>query len=457
MRERLAAWGRRLWSLLGTGFELFPLTPLGLLVVFASSTALLYVAMPEMDLVLIALGWVVLAIALVSMLAVTAGAIRLYFATAGYRGPGERTLETLRSLPTGFSTPGLLFLPFVQVFWEWLDPDAQLEIDRHGFRLSEDAKLFARGYVSGVRRRLVVRDVFGLAKVAFRHHDPGQLTVLPNAGMLREMPILISMSGGDDFPHPMGIEDGDRVELRRYAPGDPARFIHWKVFGRTRKLVVRKPERALTRARRVVSYLVAGPSDEASAAAARVAVEHGALGTEWVFGADGSIGESRDVAGGIDRIVRSADAAKGTLGASALHGFLTSAEESGPAALVLFVPAEPGPWLERALAVVKPRARRTKVVIGVDGIAPRVERPLVLRALLRDAPPPRVSMADALEAVVRAFSGLGVEVVVVDRTNGRRLGEQHRRAMAQLAEAKVGEAARPKRAKRARPDEEHAA
>ena len=52
------------------------------------------------------------------------------------------------------------------------------------------------------------------------------------------------------------LEDGDRIELRRYVPGDSARFIHWKVFGRTRKLMVRVPERALSRARRTVGVLV---------------------------------------------------------------------------------------------------------------------------------------------------------------------------------------------------------
>lgn len=433
MNERFRAWGRRLWSGVGTGFELFPLTPLGLLVVFASSAALIEIAIPEMDVVLVALGWVVLAIALVSMLAVIAGALRIYFAIRGYRGPDERKLETLRSLPTGFSAPGLLLVPFVQVFWEWEEPDAQLDLDRHGFRLVEDATLFARGYIQGVRRRVVVRDVFGLAKVGFRHRDPGRLTVLPSAGALREMPILISMSGGDEFPHPMGIDDGDRVELRRYAPGDPARFIHWKVFSRTRKLVVRRPERALTRARRVVSYLVAGPGDEASAGAARVAVEHGALGTEWVFGADGSLGEARDAAGGIERIVRSADAKDS--GATTLRSFVERAETSGPAALVLFVPAEPGPWVQRALEVVKSRANRTKVVIGVDGIEPERVRPWWAKAVLAAPPPRRISSADALEEVVRAFAKAGIEAVVVDRTHGRRLGELHRRAMREATSA----------------------
>jgi hypothetical protein len=450
LKELLRALGRRLGGALERLFELFPLTPLGLLVVFAASMGLVFVAMPEMDLVLVALSWVVLAIAGGAMLAVIVGAVRLGLALRGASASGdERTLETLRSLPTGFSLPGLFFLPFVQVFWEWVGPTAQLELNREGLLVAEDALLYERGHIGSIERRVVVRDVFGLAKVAFRHRTVQPLTVLPSAGLLKQMPILVSMSGGDDLPHPMGVEDGDRVELRRYAPGDPARFIHWKVYGRTRKLVVRKPERALTRARRVVSYLVAGPGDEASAGAARVAIERvlssGELGVEWIFGADGSHGEARDVPGALDRVVRSAHVRAGAEGGAAgLSTFVARAEERGPASLVLFVPAEPGPWLERAVAVLRPRAARAKVVIGVDGVELRPPRALWARALLREPAPVRVSSAEALEEVVQRLQGHCAEIVVVDRSSGRRLGDAHRRAM--LAEASRGAPPRTERA-----------
>lgn len=450
MKERLRALGRRLRAGIDRGFELFPLTPLGLLVVFSAVAGLVFVAMPEMDLVLVALCWVVLALAAGAMLAVIGGAVRLRLALRGLARGQDRTLETLRSLPTGFSLPGLFFLPFVQIFWEWIGPTGQLELNREGLRVAEDALLFERGYVGAIERRIVVRDVFGLAKVAFRHRTTQSLTVLPSAGALKQMPILVSMSGGDDLPHPMGVEDGDRVELRRYAPGDPARFIHWKVYGRTRKLVVRKPERALTRARRVVSYLVAGPGDEASAGAARVAIERvlsaGELGAEWIFGADGSVGEARDVPGALDRVVRSADVrGQAGGGAAGLSSFVARAEEKGPASLVLFVPAEPGPWIERAIAVLRLRASRSKVVVGVDGVELRPPRSLWARALLRAEAPARSSSAEALEEVVQRLKGHAAEIVVVDRSSGRRLGDAHRRAM--LAEA----------ARRAAPNTERAA
>ena len=79
------------------------------------------------------------------------------------------------------------------------------------------------------------------------------MDALPRLAGLSRMPALSSLASGDAAPHPMGLEDGDRLELRRYMPGDPARFIHWKVLSRTRRLMVRTPERALSLARRTAA------------------------------------------------------------------------------------------------------------------------------------------------------------------------------------------------------------
>ena len=48
------------------------------------------------------------------------------------------------------------------------------------------------------------------------------------------------------------------------------------------------PERAVAQTKRVVAYLATGARDEPAAAAARVALESGALGPGWAFGADGA-------------------------------------------------------------------------------------------------------------------------------------------------------------------------
>lgn len=435
MREKLGALWKRFDRAAQRALDYFPITPLGLLVGALSSAALYTIAYPTMDLVVLVLGWAMLALLAAAVLGVILGTIRLRFAARRLVRGGEEKLETGRMLPTGVTLPSLLLVPMVRVWWAWESPGADVAVEHQGFfLLREEASLRARGYVRGVRRRIVVEDVFGLSRLAFRSDDPVQLTVLPHAGGLREMPVLVSLSGGDDFPHPMGVDDGDRVEIRRYAPGDPARFIHWKVFSRTRKLMVRMPERALTRARRTVAYLVAGARDEATAAAARVAIETGALGPDWVFGADGTPGEASEPGPALERVIRSVTASEN--GAAGLRAFVDRAEKAGPAALVLFVPPEPGPWLDRVVALLKVRTGRSKVVVATDAISTPRPRSWLRRLLFR-APERIGTTAEGLDRVTRAIAATRVEMVVVDRQSGRRLGDAHRRAMAALARSEA--------------------
>lgn len=430
-QERWRRWGRALVAAERRLSDWLPITPLGISIAIFGTVVLRLFAYPEMDLVLLVVGYGCLGLVGVAALLVSIGGIWLKRASRRYRGPDERTLETGRSSPTGLRLPSLALVPFVHVWWEWLAPHgASVDLRSRGLSLEEDVHLEERGHVKGIERRIVVQDVFGLARVAIRHRDPARLTVLPNVGALKEMPVLVTLSGGDDMPHPMGIEDGDRVELRRYVAGDPARFIHWKVYARARKLVVRVPERALTRARRTLAYLVAGPGDEPSAGAARVAVESGTLGAEWAFAADGTAGETDEVGPAVERIVRSIEAREE--GALGLRAFVERAEKTGPAALVLFVPPAPGPWLDRVVSLLKHRAHRTRVIVATDGIdVPRARARwlgLFARALPRSGTP-----AEDLETVVRALSAARVEVLVLDRATGRKLGDAHRAAMRALS------------------------
>lgn len=115
----------------------------------------------------------------------------------------------------------------------------------------------------------------------------------------------------------------------------------------------------------------------------------------------------------------------------ALEGFVSRAERTGPASLVLFVPPLPGAWLGRALAVAKRRGNRTRVVVATDGIDVTPERPRWWRFFVA-SPPRERTAARELDEVVRAFAALRCEVVVLDRVSGRRLGEVHRKALEAL-------------------------
>ncbi|MBX3275747.1 MAG: DUF58 domain-containing protein [Sandaracinaceae bacterium] len=409
--------------------DLFPLTWLGILVALGAWAALERLAYAELDLVWLVVGFALLGLVGASLLSVTLTALALALTMRRRRrGPAEpHAMDTRLVSATGFDTPTFWFLPLVQIDWTWERPeDVEVSIETVRGRMREKVKLRDRGHVEEVRRRLVIQDPFGLARLAIRPTERVQLTVRPNAGKLGDTPMLVSVSGGDERPHPMGIDDGDRVELRRYAPGDPARFIHWKVYGRTRKLMVRMPERALSPARRTVAYLVAGPDDDASAAAARVAVESGVFGSEWTFSADGASKDTSRVDEAVEMIVASI-AARGRGGAG-LEPFLSRAERAGPASSVIFVPARPGPWLDHVSRAVRARAIRTRVVITTDGIDARPEAPWWRRWLVLPDPREGTPSAD-LDRVAKALAGTRVEVIVLDRKSGKRLGERHRAAM----------------------------
>lgn len=422
-------WAQKLFRFCRRGADYVPLTWLGVLVALGAWAALTWLAYPELDLVWLVVGFAALGLVSAAVLLVVVAAIWMKIATRAkpHAEIERRHMETQRAQATGFDGPTLFFLPLVQVDWSWeLPTEAEVAIAKVRWRLCEKVTLRRRGHVDGVRRRIVIQDAFGLARVAIRQRDPMQLTVLPHAGKLGETPMLVSMSGGDERPHPMGIEDGDRVELRRYTPGDPARFIHWKVYGRTRKLMVRMPERALSPARRTIAYQVAGPHDDASAAAARVAVEAGVFGPEWSFCADGATQDTDRIDEAVEMIVRSADALD--RGGRGLEPFLRRAERAGPASAVVFVPPRPGPWLDHVVAAIRPRAVRTRVVVTTDGIDAAPSTPLWRRLLT--LPDERVGTPSAeLDKVLSTLAATRAEVIVLDRGSGRRLGARHRAAM----------------------------
>jgi uncharacterized protein (DUF58 family) len=278
-----------------------------------------------------------------------------------------------------------------------------------------------------VVRRVVIEDVLGLTRLAWRHRERVAVTVLPNVGELRQLPVLRTLAGGEDLPLPSGEPEGDRVDYRRYGPGDPLRTILWKTFARTRQLVVRTPERAIAPARRTVAYLVAAAGDEAAAAAARVAVETGVLGANWAFGADGApcAGTER-VATALDWIAASA-AARGHEG-DGLELFLQEAERHGRVRGVVFVPAQGGLWLTRVIAAGARRRRLLDVVVATDGIERDGGRALVTR-LLTVARPRRGLAAAALADTLGRLRRAGLEPTVVERPTGRVYGRGHLKVM----------------------------
>ena len=408
---------RVLQHVLRRTIDLFPWTPLGLVVGACAAAALYFIARPHQDLVLLVLSYGMLAFLALAGLIVPLVALWMGLRRPPMRAGEGLQLETLRWCRSGFRPNSLRWLPFIRLRWLWQRPaGVEVRFQRREGSLEEEVWARRRGEYRQIERRLVIEDTFGLARIRLPRQETLPLRILPSVGRLNDVPLRRSLAGGEAFSHPLGVAAGDRIDLRRYAPGDPARFIHWKVFGRSRKLMVRSPERALDEARRTVAYLMSGSGDEASAAAARLAIEKGLWGDDWVFCADGSEHEVREVEAALSLIARSRR--EGSARVEGFRAFLAKMDRGGPAAVVLFAPPQAGAWLESVVALARRRSLPFRVVVGVDRLLDAPKRPWWQRTLL-DAAPDQGNLKEELRAIQGQLAAVRCELVVLDRDRGQ--------------------------------------
>jgi len=426
---------RRLWRRLRRGWgrwaDRLPPTGRGLLLTTVCVLALWFYGFSKLDRVLLVMGIAGLVTMALAVLLVTIATWWLGRRLPAAQGGQPTRLEAGSPLTTGFSLPTLAAWPMIEVDWHWLAPaGVEVRCRRRGRLLREEVVAHRRGRVAGVRRRLEVYDVFGLCRLAREVVSDQPLTVLPNVGRLRRLDTIQSMATGEGLPHPAGEPEGDRMEFRRYAPGDPLRFVLWKTYARTRQLHVRTPERSVARSRRTVAYLAAGEGDEAAAAAARVALESGVLGEGWLFGADGTSEVIDSLQPALEAIARSAS--RIGEGGAGLASFLEQTAARGEIHCIVFAAARRGAWTEAALAAVRARPGRLSFVLGTDGVIQ--QRPVALwQRLLWTAAPRHGSSVQEITEVLRPLSAAACPAVVVDRVTGRAFGEDRRRALGVLA------------------------
>jgi uncharacterized protein (DUF58 family) len=318
-------------------------------------------------------------------------------------------------------------LPLLEISWTWESPTGfRLELAKIEDRLVEqiESELRARG--EQIRRRFVIEDGFGLARLSFIRAEARSVRVLPWTGELDRSPLLRSLAAGDELPHPAGDLVGDRVDMRRYVPGDPLRLVLWKVYARTRQLMVRTPERSLSPSVRIAAYLPATKGDEPAAAAAKVAIDAGLFGEGWVFSTDGAERPATEAAAAHELLAASR-AHQGTeLGeAAGLADFLAGESKSEPPRLILFVPGRTGPWLERVVDVIRHHRGRVSAVVVTDRVVEEAAEPKIDRLL--KVPEKLDPSADAettgpeLQQVCQSLVAAGAEVMAFERPTGRTL------------------------------------
>ena len=398
-------------------FDWAPLAAPGALLVSVAGLVLWYYGFRELDLLLLVAAAACLVVFLLCAIAsVSVGlALRRWLRAAPLAALPER-IETEVWLRTGFALPDWP-VPWVAFTLRWEEPAGvacRLLPKVGGGGWLEEIRAERRAEVEKVERVIEVRDVFGLTRVRVRLASPARIWILPNPGRLSDAHVVVTRAGGDGTPHPAGEPEGDRAEIRRYAPGDSARDVLWKTFARTGLLMVRKPERALEPARQVSAYLMADARDEAAAAAARLALESGALGEGWRFGADGARAVARTLSDALHAVAESGSAS----GPTQLGAFLESATSADPC--IVFASAHDGRWRAEALRFAERHGPRLSFVLGADGVARAPKSSRLEQLLLTSAETPAVQDR-ALRELVAQLAAHGGEVRVLDRSTGRSL------------------------------------
>jgi uncharacterized protein (DUF58 family) len=422
LRQPLAVARRRLARGWHVARGLFPLTSLGLLVGAVGAWAHFGLAPDAADFVLYALGVTALALIGLSLGSVVLGALGLALALRRRAAGVPEVLTTGVEASTGFELPALTAWPLLLVRWSWVSPEgAEVSVTRSGGRLTERVLPRERAQADAVVRRFELRDLFGLASVAFERRWAATFRVVPVTGRAN-LELAMRRASEDGYSHPSGQPLGELVDMRRYRAGDPVRHIVWKAFARSRRLMVREPERAIAPRPAMVAYFVAGDRDEPSASTARLFLEAGLLGTDFRFMASGGLGATGDAALGLEQIIASRN--HRDAGADGLAGLLRSVDRGRLDNLVLFGPASDGAWVDRVLEQMRTLPRAPLVILTVDGdlgapparsLGASLRRGLFRRDEARDR---------ALTEVTRAHDRLrraGAEVRLIHRGTGARL------------------------------------
>ena len=206
----------------------------------------------QYDYILIVVGASALFLIGVSLLATFLGTI--YLKMYLFRFPHTANIEVMEGFKsqTGFRLRLPWWLPLVQCEWCWLQPDVKIDLN-DGL---ETTTFPRRGSWDSVLRSFTLGDSFGICRVRFQQEVESAVRVEANPGMFSAPMLTVGMQDGADLSHPLGKPYGDKVDIRNYAPGDPVRYILWKIYARTGQLVVRKPEKALQPADRILAYLI---------------------------------------------------------------------------------------------------------------------------------------------------------------------------------------------------------
>lgn len=394
-----------------------PLRMGGLVLALASVLAL-NISETEVDYLLRPVALVALALVVVCLLLVMVATFVVRVMVKKQEAGVPPELQSGGELTTTFRVPNVRKLGLLDIGLSWTLPAGfSVSLVRAEGRLGERIGALERGRHDRLTRRFTVEDVFGIAALSFELDWDIALRVTPIGAPVSQT-LATSRSSGDAWSHPSGRAEGDLVEMRSYAHGDSMRHVLWRTYARTRRLLVRMPERAVAPQPLNVAFLIAGTDDEPSAGVARVFLEQGLLGPDFVFAADGAMKPTTRVPEAVEQIIDSIKARPN--GAAGLDGLANQVEAHRMGSCVVFAPPVDGPWRERLVAMSRRLSVPATIVIGVDELAEAASpKTAVEKWLLQEDEASRRALE--LASLKSSLETEGFIVKVVHRPTGKQV------------------------------------
>lgn len=422
---------------------LFPLTLQGVISLLVAATALSVFGYGAMDLIVFALAICALAILIFCLFnTVVVGVVlqRRIRRQLEQAPPSHQRIEVEAGFPneSGFSLAALQFVPLVRLSWKIVYPDAIETRTRSAVDggLYEEVVPKKRCLSEKIVRQFSVFDVLGFCRFTWQQSQDAHIRALPQTNTVRQLPLLRSLTAEDGVPNPTGEPEGDRMEIRPYAPGDSVKNIMWKVFARNRQLNVRLPENSVFQSNRTIAYLLSSDNDEAAAAIARIALESGALGEDWSFGADGSEDASQTLDEALNLVARSRPLDKPH--SYGLDRFLQQQGARAGAHCIVFASAVDAPWLTALKGTVARFGGQFSLVLATDGLEGKAQARKWQKLLFREtealsgsaAAPliaPRAGENSKVRDLLTDIGQLVESTLIIDRRTGLSFDQHLRR------------------------------
>lgn len=407
---------------------MFPLTAQGCIALVVAAGALNVFAYGSLDLVVFALAICALTILVFCLFNTVIVGVILQRKIRRLLSESKQSTTAIKveaGFPneTGFTLPTTNLIPLTRINWKIVFPDSiETRTDLIDSKTIRETIVPSRRCLTNrIVREFSVSDVLGFCRFTWYQEQEAELQALPQSNSIKQLPILRSLTAEDGIPNPSGEPEGDRMEIRPYAPGDSVKNIMWKVFARNRQLNVRLPENSVFHSNRTVAYLLSSPNDEAAAAIARIAIESGALGEDWEFGADGTIESCSNIADALQAVSRSR--ALEDPFSYGLDDFLNRTTARGAAHCIVFAEAEQANWLLPLKRTISHYSGQFSLILATDGMEEQLPASLWNKLTVRQTSANAELLGDSgslnrIKALLTEIGQLVESTLVVDRSTG---------------------------------------